>query len=74
MGRRTVGTQENITLRDIYDIVDRLETKMDARLGKLEGRMDSVETWRDRALGTLSVFTAFIGLASSWLWTRIMER
>lgn len=73
MPRQTVNTQENITLRDIYDIQARLENKLDERLSKLEGRTDNLETYRDRAMGVLGAFSLFSGLISNWIWERISK-
>ena len=66
--------KNEITLRDVYDIVDRLERKMDERLMKLEDKTDKLENNQSRALGVLSVFTVFIGAASAYVWDRIMGR
>lgn len=66
-------SKPSVTLRDIYEIVDRLEGKMDDRLSKIEGRTDSLETYRDRAVGVLSIFTLFTGFISSWIWERIIK-
>lgn len=61
----------NVTLRDIYDAVERLEAKLDRRIEKIEARTDSLETFQNRALGIVSVFSVFISLIANFIWTRI---
>lgn len=52
----------NITLRDIYDICDRLEQKMDKRMCIVEKKIDTLESFRDNLLGKVAVIVALISL------------
>jgi len=60
--------REEVTLRDIYDAVGKLEEKMDKRMSglqvdiadrisKVEIRTDSLETFRDNMMGKIAIIT-----------------
>lgn len=59
-------------LKDIYDVVGRLEKKMDDRLGCLEAevsnrvssieiRTSTLELWKSNMMGKISVLAALVG-------------
>ena len=60
-----------VTLRDIYEIVDRLETKMDKRLCVVEEKVNELESFRDKLKGQLALITAvisaFLTLTIDWI-------
>jgi hypothetical protein len=60
-----------ITLKDIYDICDRLEQKMDRRMCTVEKKIDVLESFRDNLLGKIAVITIFISavftLSIAWV-------
>lgn len=67
-------TKSSISLRDIYDVVNRLEDKMDRRMEEVEKRVDLLEDFKGRALGILGV-VSFVGSAVfSWLWGKITNQ
>lgn len=66
--------KETITLRDVYDIANRLEGKMDTRLERHELRIEGLENNQSRALGVLSVISLFISGAMTLLWNRLLGR
>lgn len=60
--------RDEVTLRDIYDAVGKLEEKMDKRMAclqtdiadrisKVEIRTDSLETFRDNMMGKIAIIT-----------------
>jgi len=60
--------RDEVTLRDIYDAVGKLEEKMDKRMSclqtdiadrisKVEIRTDSLETFRDNMMGKIAIIT-----------------
>lgn len=66
-------SRESITLRDVYEAVNRVEDKMDRRFTPLESRVDNLEDFKGRALGVLGVIS-FIGSAIfSWAWNKITK-
>jgi hypothetical protein len=44
-----------VGIRDVYDIVSRLETKVDSRLSELDSKVDAVTSRMDRLEGGLSM-------------------
>lgn len=66
--------KDQITLRDVYDIVNRLETKMDARYEKHESRIEAIENNQSKAIGVISVISLFISGALTYVWDRILGR
>ena len=50
---------EKITLHDIFDITDRIETKLD----KMEVRVSAIEIWKAQFIGQLMVIVAVINFA-----------
>jgi len=66
-------TNGKVTLRDIYEVVNRLEEKQDERLEKLENRVDTLENFRDRLLGIATVVGLFTGVVATWIWKKISQ-
>lgn len=69
-----------VTLKDIYEVVDRLENKIDGKIANLEKDVDrnaddigQLKSWRDRALGVLLFASILIPLIAQWLWERIVR-
>lgn len=52
-------------LKDIYNTVDRLETKLDNRMLAVEARVDTAESRIDQITGKIGVFVAIITLTVS---------
>lgn len=66
--------RDGVSLRDIYDAVNSLERKMSDRFDKVESRVNNLETFKDKTLGMVSVFTVFISLAVNFVWEKIVGR
>lgn len=65
--------RESITLKDVYDAVNRVEDKMDRRFTPLENRVDTLEDFKGRALGVLGI-VSFVGSAIfSWGWNKLTK-
>ena len=66
-----MGNKDEVTLRDIYDAVSKLEDKMDKRyndrLSKIESRTDVLETFRDNMMGKIAIITVVATSAVSLL-------
>ena len=54
-----------ITLKDVYEAINRLEDKLDRRITILEARQDVVESKVDMMMGKVGVFVALITLTVS---------
>lgn len=62
-----------ITLKDVYEVVNRLESKFDERYERLDSRVSKLETFQNKALGILSVVVMFTSLAASYIWNRLIK-
>lgn len=65
---------DKISLKDVYEIVNRVEDKMDAQLADHNKRIDSLENNQAKAFGVLSVITVFVSAGASYLWDRLLGR
>lgn len=64
-------SEERVTLKDVYEVVNRIEDKMSQRIAETERRVDILESFQSRTLGVLSIITVFISLAATWVWGKI---
>ena len=55
-------SEERVSLKDVLDVVNRIEDKMTKRIEDTEKRVDVLESFQSRALGILSVVTVFFSL------------
>jgi len=62
-----------VSLKDIYEIVERLETKIDRRLVEAEKKIDKLEDFNSRAMGVWFAITTIISIGSSWIIQRIFK-
>lgn len=66
--------RNGITLQDVYNVVNRLEDKIDRRLTEIEDRVDIQESFRNRAMALIGVVATFSSVISTWIWDRIVGR
>jgi len=64
---------QNVNLRDIYDIVERLENKIDKRIVVAESKIDKLESFNNKAIGVWLATTAIISIASSWIVQKVLN-
>ena len=64
-------TNKRITLKDVYDVVNRLEDKVDRRLVILECRVDKLENFKTRVITAAGIIGAVAGGLISWVWDKI---
>lgn len=62
----------NVTLKDVYDAVNRLEDKFEKRIKPIETDVNELQKFQNRAMGVLTVFSTFIGLIATFVWNRII--
>jgi len=48
---------DKATLNDIYQVVNRLEDKMDRRLCSVEDKVNGLESFRDNLMGRIAILT-----------------
>lgn len=63
--------RDDVSLRDIYEAVSSLENKMGDRIDKMENRVDTLETFRDRTLGMVAVASVFISVVVNFIWEKL---
>jgi len=64
-------TNDKITLRDIYEVVEKYNDKIDKRMCELEDRVNILENFKARVLGMAAVIAAFVGSFTAWIWKRL---
>jgi len=64
-------SNDTVSMRDIYDAVQRLEDKMGQRIEKVEADVDSLKGFQNKALGILSVISLFASAIASFIWDKI---
>jgi hypothetical protein len=62
------------TLKDTYEVMQRLEDKMDKRMCAIENRVDILEDFKGKILGVAAVISAVSGAIFSWLWEKVTKR
>lgn len=62
---------ERVTLRDIYEIVNRLEEKMDDKIALIDDRVGAIESFQNKILGIGAVLSAILGMGGAWFWTKL---
>ena len=68
-----MGSNGRATVQDVYNIVNRLEDKMDARLCALEKCVDENTSFRYRIIGMASLAGAIAGSLASALWEKLTK-
>lgn len=63
-----------ITNRDLYDAIERLESKLSHRIERVEQCVDSNTDWRNQLTGKLTVIMIVVGAAINFLWDQIFNR
>lgn len=60
-------------LNDILAITNRMEDKIDRDLDEIRHDIADLKSFQNRALGILSVFTAFVSIVATYIWNKIMN-
>lgn len=63
---------ERITLKDIYDVTNRLEDKLDNRLKEIEREVEKNANFRERSMAIMGVVSAVIATLFSILANRLL--
>ena len=66
-------SKDQVTLEKVYAVVNRLEDKMDDKLGTLEERIDATEGKLDTLLGKVGVGVIIITLFASAVITFVSD-
>lgn len=65
---------EKVTLRDVYDIVNKLDEKLDRRFVEMDRRVDAIESFKNKALGVASIFAIFSSVVTTYIWERLVGK
>lgn len=49
------------TLKDIYDVMNRLEDKLDKRVKCVEDDIEVIKDWKSNLMGKISIIGAIVG-------------
>lgn len=63
--------KDSVTLRDIYSAISDLEEKLDKRFEHIEKRIDVLESFKERALGIMTVVSLALSGLFSFIWKKI---
>lgn len=55
-------------LKDVYTAINRIEDKMDTRIGDLEKRMDKTEDFQSNLTGKITVLGGVMLLVVNFIW------
>lgn len=64
---------KQITLQDIYAVVNRLEDKMDIRLKNVENKVDGLENIASKAMVIFGIVSTLGSAVFSWLFNKITK-
>ena len=64
-------SKDTVSLRDIYDAIEKLEHRIGERFERIEGRVSIIEAFQNKALGVLTIVTAFISVAATYVWNKV---
>lgn len=63
--------KEGITLRDIYEVVNRLEDKIDDRITPIEKDISDLKSFQNRTLGIVGIVSIVLSGFSSYFWSKV---
>lgn len=64
--------QQRVTLRDIYDALNRVEDKYDRRFDAIEKDIDELQKFQNKAIGVLGLASAFVSLIATYIWNKLV--
>jgi hypothetical protein len=69
---KTMTSRDTVSLRDIYEAVERVEEKMTKRIEKVETDVNVLQGFQNRALGVVGVVSLFASAIASFIWEKIV--
>jgi hypothetical protein len=61
---------DDVTLQDVYDVVNRIEDKLSCRVDDLEDRVNTLESFKNKVIFGFSAVTALFGI----IWYLVKEK
>ena len=68
----TMTSRDSVSLRDIYEAVERVEDKMTKRIEKVESDVNVLQGFQNRALRVVGVISLFASAIASFIWDKII--
>ncbi len=65
--------EERVTLRDVYDAINRVESKYDRRLERIEQDIDQIKSFQNKAYGVVGMLSMFVSAAASYVWNKVVN-
>jgi hypothetical protein len=65
---------DNISLRDIYNAVNRLEDKLSKRMDDQDGKIRRIESFQNKALGIVSLGMLIFSSLITYFWKKVLPR
>jgi len=62
-----------VSVADVYEIVERIERKLDKRVDGIEERLYNAEGFINRARGVLIVLGIFTASIGAWVWQKVTQ-
>lgn len=60
----------NITLKDVYEITNRIEDKLD----KMEVRVSAIEIWKAEIMGKIAVVVGLVTIGIGFVWDFVKSK
>lgn len=68
-----MSSKDSVTLKDIYEIVNGLESKILKRVEEVEDDVDAMKAQQNKFIGMMSIAMLFISSLSSFIFDRIFK-
>ena len=67
-------TNGTVTNKDLYEAIEKLESKIAHRLEKVEECVADNTAWRNQLTGKLAVMMGVVGLSINIVWDKLFNR
>ena len=68
-----MNDKDSVSLRDIYEAVERVEDKMTKRIEREECDVNALQAFQNKALGVIGIASAFASAIASFIWSKIIS-
>lgn len=65
-------SKDSVSLRDVYDIVDRLEKKILPEIKQNREDIDALQATLNKAYGVMAVLSLFFSAVAGYIWNKII--
>lgn len=67
-------TNGKVSLKDVFDVVNRLEDKMDRRLCSVEEKVNGLEAFKDNLTGKITLLIGLVSLSFNFVFDYIRQK